>query len=257
VRIPGAAVVGILLASLPRVSQAQVSVAASDDAPPVESRYLGRLLPDISLITTRGRSSLGTLSRSGPVMLTLVFTRCAGVCSPFLQSFRAADDSVGGRNAYRRLVLSFDPRDTAEDMARVASHLAVANRDDWIFGIASPEDVRRLSEAIGFWFSWNPSRQQYDHPAMLAALRQGRLVRVLVGNEITAARLSEVVRELNGEFVASYPLPSRARFRCFQYDAATGRTRLDWGFVLLLTPGVFTICATAGIFALGRRRRTR
>jgi hypothetical protein len=66
-----------------------------------------------------------------------------------------------------------------------------------------------------------------------------------------------LVREVSGEFVRSYPLPGRVPFRCVRYDAATGRTTLDWGFALLLIPVVATSVGTLLMFAAGARLRPK
>ena len=140
-------------------------------------------------------------------------------------------------------------------MTMLAHHLDLERDANWTFAVASPVDVRRLSAAAGFWFDWDDERQQYDHPAMLAGIRDGRLVRLLVGGVVTSGRLDELVREVSGEFVPSYPLPGRVRFRCVQYVAATGRVALDWGFGLLLVPVGVTIVTTAVLFGIGARVR--
>ena len=77
-----------------------------------------------------------------------------------------------------------------------------------------------------------------------------------VGWTIWARRLDDLVREARGEFVASYPLPGRVRFRCVQFDEATGRVRLDWGVLLLLVPVVACTIVTTAMFRAGRSRRT-
>ena len=119
-------------------------------------------------------------------------------------------------------------------------------------------DVRRLlAEATGFWFDWNEVRQQFDHPAMVAGIRDGRLVRLLVGGVVSSGRLDELVREVSGAFVASYPLPGRIRFRCLQFDERTGLVSLDWGFALLLVPIAGTGLATLVMFVAGARVRRR
>ena len=76
---------------------------------------------------------------------------------------------------------------------------------NWTFAVAAPADVRRLAAAAGFWFDWDEARQQFDHPAMLAGIRDGRLVRLLVGGMVSSGRLDELVREVSGEFVAELP----------------------------------------------------
>jgi protein SCO1/2 len=220
--------------------------------PPDEGRLINSVLPDIEVVTSTGsRLPLSQVASGQPVILGFAFTRCAGVCSPFLRSWRTADSFVSYQAAFHRLVLSFDPRDTPGDMAALARHLGAEQDENWTFAVAAPPDLQRLAAATGFWYDWSEERQQFDHPAMLAAVRNGRLVRLLVGGEISSGRLDELVREAAGEFVASYPLPDRARFRCFQYDPKTGRVSLDWGFALLLVPVGAALTMTATLFIAG------
>jgi len=108
---------------------------------PEEGRYVGRAVPDVAF---RGaRNATGSLLASGPgepVLLALVFTRCAGVCSPFLASLARAQDSLGGGGRpYRTLVLSFDPRDTLGDMEEMAGRLGLRDRADWTFAAAEED----------------------------------------------------------------------------------------------------------------------
>jgi protein SCO1/2 len=242
----------LTLSAIPAAGQARDPRAV----PPEEDRLLYAPIPDIQLTTSIGTQvTLSEASGGRPVLLSFAFTRCAGICSPFLRSWRSAERSVGRASAYSRVVLSFDPRDTPADMAMLAHHLEVESGEDWTFAVADPDDVRRLADATGFWYEWDPNRNQFDHPAMLIGIRKGRLVRLLVGGSVTSARLDELVREVTGVFVPSYPLPSRARFRCVQFDGTTGRVALDWGFALLLVPVFSTSMATMGLFMVGARKR--
>jgi protein SCO1 len=227
------------------------------DQPPSETGLTTRSLPDVPLTTSTGaRTTIANVARGRPLLLTFVFAHCAGVCSPFLRSWAAADRSLDRGNAYARLVISFDPRDMPADMAMMAHHMGLGEHGGgWTFAVAESADVRRLSDAVGFWWDWDDRRQQYDHPALLAAVRDGRLVRLLVGGSITTASLNDLVREMSGEFVRSYPLPGRVSFRCVRYNAATGSMSLDWGFAILLLPPFATVGATWALFACGARAR--
>jgi len=225
-------------------------------APPSEAGRIGRDIPDVLLTTAGGVTRLSEAGRGRPIVLGFVFTRCAGVCSPFLRSWLAADRRLGGRDDVTRVVVSFDPRDTLDDMTGLAAHTgATAGDEDWVFGVAAPDDIRRLAEAVGFWWTWDAGRRQFDHPALLAGLRDGRLARLLVGGTITAVRLDELRRDLTGAPVQTYPLPGRVLFRCFDFDSTSGRLRLDWGFAVLLLPGLVVGAATAGLFTAGARTR--
>jgi hypothetical protein len=92
--------------------------------------------------------------------------------------------------------------------------------------------------------------QQYDHPAVVVAIEQGRVVRMLAGATVPVAKLSEVIQELRGKFVPSYSLPGKVAFRCFEYDPNSGHYTLDWGLLLMILPGTAAILATAWIFFL-------
>jgi len=244
-----------LLVAACAITSLRAQSADPRDAPPTEERLLNTTVPDIPLTTVSGaRATLSQIAHGRPLLLAFVFTRCGGVCSPFLTSWRSADRAIA-HGRYLRLALSFDPRDTSTDMFTLARHHALDDNDDWTFAVGDPSDVRRLADATGFWWAWDETRQQFDHPAMLAGIRDGRLVRLLVGGSITSARLDELVREVSGEFVRSYPLPGRVSFRCVRYDPATGRTTLDWGFALLLIPIAATGIGTLVMFAAGARVR--
>ena len=185
----------------------------------------------------------------------MVFTRCAGICSPYLRALRRADEALDLPDDVRRVVVSFDPRDTPDDMQRTAEHLGVAGRAGWVLGVAAPADVDRLARALGFWFEWDDDRRQFDHPALLAGIREGRVARLLVGGSVNAARLGEVVREARGQFIASYPLPGDVLFRCFDYDPVTGVATPAWGALVLLVPALGTSVATLVLFRRGPARR--
>jgi len=222
---------------------------------PDEGRYLNKVLPDILAQSEEiPNFQLSDFWRDKPVLVTMVFARCAGICSPFLSSLKSAADSVGGVGQdYRLVVLSFDPQDTAADMAVLARHVGIQNNGGWIFATTHPAEIRRVADAMGFWFRWDEDRHQFDHPAMLAGIRSGRILRLLVGGTVSPARLREVLDELRGGFVRAYPLPGKVMFRCVQYDPATQRYRPDWGFLLLFLPGSVALFATCWVFRTARR----
>ena len=122
----GAATAGALL-----LACASVSASAEPQVrPPDEASYINQPFPDIVIRTMGSERRLSSLWREGPLLLTLVFTRCAGVCSPYLRALHAADAQLGAPTDVRRVVLSFDPRDTPEDLRRTAAHLDVSDRPD-------------------------------------------------------------------------------------------------------------------------------
>jgi protein SCO1 len=237
---------------LPTAVCAQQSLGTPSNQPPNEDLYVYKEIPDIEIQSAGSVATrLSAIWQNQPVLLTMIFTRCAGICSPFLRSLKTAAADAGGLGRdYRIVVVSFDPNDTASDMANLAVSLGVSANPGWIFGVAPAAEVRRLATASGFWFEWNPSIQQYDHPSLVVAIDRGRLVRMLAGANVPDASLREVVEELRGKFVASYALTGKVAFRCFEYDPQSGRYSLDWGLILMLLPGLAAIVAVIWAFFL-------
>lgn len=234
------------------------SFGQPSDRPPNEDFYLYRPLPDIRLHTLQGETTLGTLWRQKPLLLTMIFTRCARVCAPLVGSLAQAERHVGGAGReYFLVVLSFDPRDSLEDLRAAAAALGLEGRPGWIFATASPGEIASLAAAVGFWYRWDAASLQYDHPAVLVGIDRGRLVRLLVAPRVEASRLREVVAELQGRFIASYsyPLPgSHVVFRCFSYDPS-GAVHFSWGALLLVLPGTVALAAALLVFHRPRGRR--
>ena len=253
-RIRGLAATCLLLAP----AAAFAAGAGSSPPRPVEDFYLYRAVTAIRYTDTHG--GLHPLSQTWqrrPLLVALVFARCAEICPPFLRSFAEAVKTVGGAGRdYDVVVLSFDPRDTVKDMAAVAARHGLADAAGWTFGVTSAAEARSLARAVGFWIRWDPERELYDHPAMLAAIDRSRVVRLLVGATVLPRRLREVVWELRHDLVSTYPLPAeKVLFRCFGYDPRTGGVTLEWGLLLLLAPGLFTVVCAGWIFRGSRRAR--
>lgn len=241
--------------------QVQADKAASPPSAiprPDEAAAVFHPLPDIQIELADGhKAALSTLWKERPLLLTLVFSRCYGVCSPFLKTIRSVADDVGGTaQEYDFLVLSFDSRDTTDEMKIMAEATGAGGRVGWHFGIASEADIARLTQAIGFQFQWNETAQQYDHPATLVAVSEtGKVVRVVTGGAISHARFSEVISELHGDFVPIYPTDADVLFRCFEFGA-DGVVRPSWGMLILVYPAAITLLLTVVIFYIVRYRKT-
>jgi len=246
-----AAVFALFLLTPSRAAIAQDPFITPSQEPPNEDRYIYKQIPDIPITTQSGVKNLSAIWRDKPLLLTMIFSRCAQVCSPFLRSLASAIYDAGGLGTdYRVVVLSFDPRDTVAEMEMMGADLGVKSNPDWIFGVAIPSDIKRLATVTGFWFQWDESSQQFDHPSLVVAIDRGQLVRMLAGASVPSASLREVVQELRGKFVASYAQGERVAFRCFEYDPNRGRYSLDWGLALMLLPATCAVLATAWVFLL-------
>lgn len=250
IRVPGLVVMWALALAAGSSTRAQpASVAPPFLRPPEEGRYVGRPVPDVVLLRQpQPDLRLSELWGQKPVLLTLIFSRCAGVCSPFLRSLKGAVAKVGGAGMdYQVVVGSFDARDTPTDMTEMAAALDLDRASGWTFAALSAEDAQRFAAATGFWYQWDETIKQYDHPAMLVAIDRGRVVRLLVGNAVSPMRFEEVADQLRGKLVSLYPLPGKVIFRCFEYRPG-GELKIHWGMLILVLPGFTAACLALAIF---------
>ena len=145
--------------------------------------------PDIPLTTSTGaRVRLSRTSGGRPLLLTFVFTRCAGVCSPFLRVVAGGGPQRSAAALPTRVWCSASiPATRVADMAMLAHHLDLEeDDDDWTFAVAEPADVRRLARRSGLLVGMGRAiGSSSTIPAMLAGIRGGRLVRLLVGGSMT------------------------------------------------------------------------
>jgi cytochrome oxidase Cu insertion factor (SCO1/SenC/PrrC family) len=224
--------------------------------PPEESRLFGREVPDIGLRYADGSNGrLSELWAERPVFVTLVFSRCAGICSPYLGLLKKTVEQVGSSgDRYQMVVISFDLRDRPEDLTALARYHGLEADRGWTFAApATQEERTALCQSLDFDFRWDEERQQYNHPAITVALRAGKLVRISVGEEISPRRFMEMLADARGEFVPIYPDPGRrgALFRCFDYDPQRGFTP-NWGMLILVFPAAAALTLAAGMFMAAR-----
>lgn len=212
---------------------------------PEENRYVFRKIPNALIKTVHEEIHLSEIYTRNPVLLTLIYTRCPTICYPYLQYLRKELQKIRV-DGYRVLVLSIDPRDTVEDMVRLGKILDLPQPENWMFGVT--KDIAALAQSVGFQFEWREEIGGFDHPALVAGIDQnGYILRILVGFQKTS-RLAEVLREMQGEFIPSYPLPGKETiFRCFEYDPITGKWRVGSGLLILFTPALLGLIGLLSI----------
>ncbi|MBS1666331.1 MAG: SCO family protein [Bacteroidetes bacterium] len=198
---------------------------------------------DITISTNSdGIKKLSDLYSESPLIIAFVYTRCIGICNPFLAEL-SQNISLSGTDAkqhYKVLVLSFDTSDRVEDMNKLAARFNFENNKHWIFATTQQADI--LNKSVGFNPIWDGSRMQFDHEALLVGINQyGYVVKKLTGLR-NPDDISLLLRELNGVFVASYQLPgNNSLLSCFTYNPATGERKISLGLLLLIAPFVFSL----------------
>ena len=235
---------------------AAVTVESATSVIREESRLIGRPVPDIPLMLADGRRvKLSDLWRERPLVVTLYYTGCPGICTPFLEWVRDAVHGVGGLGSdYQVLALTFDDAETVTDLRAQAQVLGLTDAPNWSFAVASRQDVAQLAARLDYKYQLDPRTQEFEHDSLLVGIDGGRVVRAVLGTANGAKRLRELIWEMRGRFVSVYKVPGRTLLSCLSFDPQSGKVRLDWGLPLLVLPAICAISLALLTFT-GMNRR--
>lgn len=263
----GLAVAALVLgASLPafalpgggKTPQAIVDAEAPPQIQGVDvEEHLGEPLPLAARFTDEeGREvTLGQLlPKDKPSLVTLVYYECPMLCNLVINGQVAAMREVGlelGKD-YEAITVSIDPKDTpAQSQARRLRHLQAMGKPEsapWHFLTGTEENIRKLTEAVGFKYKYDESSKQYAHPAVVHVVTpEGSVSRYLYGTSFPAKDMKMALVEAgNGRVGTSF---DRVVLSCFKYDAAMRRYSFYvFGFIRTGALMVLTALSTMLIY---------
>jgi protein SCO1 len=125
-----------------------------------------------------------------PTVLVFAYHTCPMLCSLVLDAaVKSLNDvpwTVG--NQFDFVSVSIDPNDTPETATRKRAQVvatygrAKGNVHGWNFLVGDEENIRRLTDAIGFKYRYDARQKQYAHPAAIYIVTpDGRIGRYLYG----------------------------------------------------------------------------
>lgn len=163
-----------------------------------------------------------------PVLLNLVYYNCPMLCSLVVNGAVDAVESTGWTpgEEFVMLTISFDPLES-----HILANLKKQNyikslgipgaERGWHFLTGEEDQIRALTDAVGFEYKWNEARQEWAHAAALFIITpDGRISRYLYGVmfDPTTFKLSMVEAADGGIGTAM----DQILLYCFSYDAAAG-----------------------------------
>jgi protein SCO1/2 len=164
-----------------------------------------------------------------PVILQLGYFGCPAMCGLVSHGMLDAlkDVTLMPAKDFEILYVSIDPSEKPELAAqKKESYLAQFNRpgavDGWHFLTGKPDQIMRLTQAVGYNFRWVQSAQQFAHPAGLIFLTpEGKIARYLGGVKFDpkTVRLS-LVESSDGKIGS---VIDQLFLTCFQFDGHQGR----------------------------------
>jgi protein SCO1/2 len=204
---------------------------------------------------------LGDYFQGKPVILVLAYFRCPMLCSQVLNGLVRGmlDLPFDAGREFEVVTVSFDPTETPA-MASAKKHTYVQRygRPDaaagWHFLTGKSDAIARLTEAVGFRYTYDAAHEQFAHASGIMVLTPtGKLSRYFFDVNFPARDLRLGLVEASANQIGS-PVDQILLF-CFHYDPEEGK----YGpaiLNLLRLGGVLTVLGI-GIFVWVLRRRER
>lgn len=234
----------LLLALLPG------SVAAQDRPVVGIVERLGETVPlELEFYDEEGH--LVTLGQviTKPTIVTFVYYRCPGICSPLLTELSGIVEKMDLEPGidYQILTVSFDHRETPDLAAsKKESYLTVMDRavdpNAWRFFTGDSEAVFAFTDAAGFYFK--PEGNDFVHAGALIVLSaEGKITRYINGIRYLPFDVKMAVIEA-AEGKTGPTVAKLLRF-CYSYDPEAKRYAFDitrvGAVAILLFVGVFVV----------------
>lgn len=208
---------------------------------------------------------LGDYFGKKPVVLSLVYYECPMLCTQVLNgmvsSFKVLSFKAG--DEFDVVTVSFDPRETSAlasaKKKTYVGYLPEAKRSaatsGWHFLTGDSENIKQLTEAVGFNYHFDEATNQFAHAsAIMIATPEGKLARYFYGIEYAPKDLRLGLVEASQNKIGS-PV-DRLLLYCYHYDPATGK----YGAVvmnMIRLGGIATLFGMVALFFAMRRRNAR
>ena len=199
-----------------------------------------------------------------PVILTLVYYSCPQLCTLVLNDLNRGMNGLSTLSAgddFQVVTVSIDPSDTSALAAdKKATYMASYRRphaeQGWHFLTGDQSSIRKLTQAVGFKYKWDPKFQQFVHPSGLVILTpKGAVSRYFFGIDYDLKDLRLSLEEASSNKIGS--ITDRILLYCFHYDETSGRYTPTITRIVKLG-GVLTVAALGFFwFAMYRFEQAR
>lgn len=231
--------------------------------------HLGEQIgPNLEFTDDQGRKvRLGDYFQHGskPVILSIIYYGCPNLCNYHLNGLSAAlkkmQWTVGDQ--FDVVAISMDHKETPELAAKKkASYVAEYGRphsaDGWHFLVGNEENVKKVTDSIGFKFRWDEKQQQYAHAAAATVMTPDRKIsRYLYGIEFDPNTVRMSLLEASSGKIGS--MVDQIILFCFHFDPTKNKYTL-YAYNVMRVAGSIMLLALALILVptwlRERRRRT-
>jgi len=227
-------------------------------------QHLGEQVPlDAQFVDDHGKPvRLADYFHGKPVILVMAYYRCPMLCTLVLNGLVQGmiDMSFDAGKEFEVITVSFDPRETPDlAAAKKKTYLSRYRRpgagEGWHFLTGKEDSIRRLAQAIGFRYVYDPDTDQFAHAAGLVILTpEGKLARYFYDISFPGRDLRLGLVEASARKIGSRV--DEVLLFCFHYDPTTGKYGLAiMNFVRL--GGLLTLVAVSTFIVVQIRRERK
>lgn len=223
---------------------------------PGEAKFKDEFGQDIQFMSLLGKR---------PVVLLPIFFTCTGMCGKesdnLLKTIARLENKQVGRD-YDVVFLSIKPTETPElALNKKTSLLKVmkgdTNEQGYHFLTGELEEIRKVTDSVGFGFAYDPKDDRINHPAGLMVLSaSGKIVQYLTSTEYPPKEFESALNLANQNKLG--PKAETVLLGCVMIDPITGQKSLVIEGVVRLIAGIFAICLFSwiGLMVVKGRRPT-
>lgn len=202
---------------------------------------------DLEFTDEKGQQvKLGKYFNDKPVFLLLIYYECPTLCNLHLNALikmlKDFEWKIGDK--FEFVAVSIDPDESHKLAAKkLDSYLSEyghpETRDGWHFLTGTKENIDAIADQVGFRFAWDPSMEQWAHPAVGYILTpEGAISYYHYGLRIEPKVLRLSLVEAGDNKIGS--IMDRALLFCLQYDP-NKKTYAFYAFNLMRVGGFITI----------------
>lgn len=194
-----------------------------------------------------------------PVLLSLVYFNCPMLCTQVLNGMEASMKGLpmDAGNEFNAISVSIDPSDKPV-LAAVKQQMYVGmygrpnGAQGWHFLTGDEEQIKKLANAVGFRYAYDPDSKQFAHASAIMVLTpDGKLSKYFYGIQYSPRDLRLGLVEASARKIGT-PVDAILLF-CYHYDPHTGK----YGLLisrLIQAGSLLTVLAIGSIMLILFRR---
>lgn len=228
-------------------------------------QQLGSQIPlDATFQDENGKTvQLGSYFGKKPVVLILAYYRCPMLCTLVMdgaaKAFKQLSFDLGDQ--FDALTVSFDPRDTpADSKTEQAKYVQVYGHPDaassWHFLTGQTDQIKRLTDSVGFHYAYDPRTGQYVHTAGIVVITPaGKVAQYFYGVTFDPQFLRLALVQSSKDKIGS--VVDAVLLYCCTYNPDTGRYEATIGRVLQIAGALTILLLGGGLYILHRATKNK